>query len=49
MQIKSNNIIPQETRGYFIDDKMCYFNNPYFKWKVHITHIKSNRKELLHA
>ena len=40
--MKSRNIIPQETKGHYADDKTGKIKNPNFLWNVDIIHIKSN-------
>jgi uncharacterized protein YqkB len=40
--MKSRQLIPQETKGYFIDDKMIDKYNLPFQWKVDLIYIKSN-------
>ena len=38
----SSNIIPQEIRGLFINDKTDKFKGVGFQWKVDLTYIKRN-------
>lgn len=46
--MKSNNIVPQEMKGLFIDDKTSVFSDVGFQWKVRLTYIKSNIFGCLH-
>jgi hypothetical protein len=39
--------LKQEMKGCFIDDKIGFFPNLYFKWKVDLIHIKSNNNRCL--
>lgn len=38
-----SNIIPQEIKGYFRDDKKDSLTNHNFQWKVDLTYIKRNK------
>ena len=40
----SRNIIPQETKGHYADDKTGKIKNPNFLWNVDIIHIMFNKK-----
>ena len=47
MKMKSSNIIPQEIKEHYTDDKKGNFSGQCFQWKVDITYIKCNKIKVL--
>jgi len=43
--MKSSNIIPQEMKGYYTNDKTDVFPDHYFQWKVRLTYIPSRKNK----
>ena len=45
--MKSSNITPIEMKGYYTNDKITKLKEVSFQWKVDLTYIQQNLRELL--